>query len=151
MEAEERNRETQKEFEIKDLGAATRILGIQIIRDRHAKTLFLTQANYVEKVWDKFIMDKSKLVLTPVSTHFRLSKSQEPITKAKIKYMNKVLYFSAVDSIIYAMIYSRPDLAHEVKVVSIFMRNPGKEDWSWVKYILRYFEELLEKAFYLVE
>lgn len=73
-------------------------------------------------------MDKSKPVLTPMSAHFRLSKSQEPITKADINYMNKVLYFSVIDSIIYAMICFRLDLAHEVRVVSRFMRNPGKED-----------------------
>jgi hypothetical protein len=38
----------------------------------------------------------------------------------------------------YAMIRTRPDLAHVVSVVSKFMHNPGKEHWNAVKWILRY-------------
>lgn len=38
------------EFKMKDLGAATKILGMQIVRDKLGKTLFLTQAGYVKSV-----------------------------------------------------------------------------------------------------
>jgi hypothetical protein len=38
----------------------------------------------------------------------------------------------------YAMIYTRPDLAHAISVVSRFMHNPGKEHWNVVKWILLY-------------
>jgi hypothetical protein len=36
------------------------------------------------------------------------------------------------------MIYTRPDLAHAISVVSRFMHNPGKEHWNVVKWILLY-------------
>ena len=38
----------------------------------------------------------------------------------------------------YAMVCSRPDIAHAVGVVSRFLENPGKEHWEAVKWILRY-------------
>jgi hypothetical protein len=38
----------------------------------------------------------------------------------------------------YAMICTRPNLAHVVSVVSRFMHNPGKEHWNVLKWNLRY-------------
>jgi hypothetical protein len=38
----------------------------------------------------------------------------------------------------YAMVYSRPDLAHAMSVVSRYMANPGKEHWNAVQWIFRY-------------
>jgi hypothetical protein len=38
----------------------------------------------------------------------------------------------------YAMLCSRPDLAHAMSVVSRYMANPGKEHWNAVQWIFRY-------------
>jgi hypothetical protein len=38
----------------------------------------------------------------------------------------------------YAMVCSRPDLSHDMSVVSRYMANPGKEHWQAVQWILRY-------------
>jgi len=43
--------------------------------------------------------------------------------------MSRVPYASAVVSLMYAMVCTRPDLAHAVSVVSRFMGEPGKEHW----------------------
>ncbi|KAH9762142.1 Integrase catalytic domain-containing protein [Citrus sinensis] len=44
----------------------------------------------------------------------------------------------AVGSIMYAMVCTRPDLAHRVGVISRFMGNPGKDHWNAVKWVVRY-------------
>jgi ATP-binding cassette subfamily B (MDR/TAP) protein 1 len=49
-----------------------------------------------------------------------------------------VPYSSAVGSLMYAMVCTRPDIAHAVGMVSRFLSNPGKEHWEAVKWILRY-------------
>uniref|UniRef100_J3N766 Reverse transcriptase zinc-binding domain-containing protein n=1 Tax=Oryza brachyantha TaxID=4533 RepID=J3N766_ORYBR len=85
------------EFEMKDLGPAKKILGMEIQPDRKC-----------------------------------------PINEDGKDYMSRVPYASAVGNLMYAMIYTRPDLAHAVSVVSRFMHNPGKEHWNSVKWILRY-------------
>ncbi|CAL2257280.1 unnamed protein product [Prunus armeniaca] len=52
--------------------------------------------------------------------------------------MAMVPYSSAVGSLMYAMICTRPDITHAVGVVSKFLSKPGREHWNAVKWILRY-------------
>jgi len=61
------------EFEMKDLGSARRILGIDIHRDRATSELFLSQSNYHKKVVEKFRMHQSKPISTPLGHHTKLS------------------------------------------------------------------------------
>lgn len=67
-----------------------------------------------------------------MSAHFRLSKFLELTDDAHIEYIKKISYASAVGSMIYAILCSRPDVAHGVGVVSGFIRNPGNEHWRSV-------------------
>lgn len=52
--------------------------------------------------------------------------------------MDKVPYASAVGSFMYAMVYTRLDIAHTVGVVSRFFLNPRNEHWETVKQVLKY-------------
>ena len=129
-------RELSKEFAMKDLGAAKQILGMRIKRDNGV--LKLSQEEYVKKVLSRFNMDGSKPVSTPLACHFKLSKDQSPTTEQDRAQMDKVPYASAIGSLMYAMVCTRPDIAHAVGVVSRYMSNPGKQHWEAVKWILRY-------------
>ena len=64
------------EFDMKDLGAAKKILGMEITRDRKSGLLFLSQHNYIKKVLHRFNMHDSKPVSTPIAPHFKLSAAQ---------------------------------------------------------------------------
>ena len=46
-------------FEMKDLGNAKRILGMDIMRDRNKGELFLSQQGYLRKVVERFKMKES--------------------------------------------------------------------------------------------
>ncbi|XP_060672707.1 wall-associated receptor kinase-like 10 [Ziziphus jujuba] len=127
-----------KSFDMKDLGPAQQILGMQIIRDRKNRRLWLSQEKYVERVIKRFNMDKAKPVSIPLANHFKLSKRMCPSSKEEIEEMASVPYSSAVGSLMYAMVCTRPDIAHAVGVVSRFLSNPGKKHWEAVKWILRY-------------
>eukprot|EP00253_Pinus_taeda_P013035 PITA_13035 len=50
----------------------------------------------------------------------------------------RVPYASAVGSLMYAMVCTRPDIAHAVGVLSRFMSKPGKEHWTTEKRDFRY-------------
>ena len=54
-----------EQFQMKDLGEASYVLGIQIIRDRKNKLLALSQASYIDKVLAHFLMQNSKKGLLP--------------------------------------------------------------------------------------
>ena len=128
-----------KEFEMKDLGEAEKILGMEISRDRKLGRLCLTQKQYLRKVLKRFGMnEKSKSVSTPLAPHFKLSASLSPKDDAEREHMSKVPYANAVGSLMYAMVCTRPDISQAVGVVSRYMHDPGKEHWQAVKWILRY-------------
>uniref|UniRef100_A0A2N9GIC0 Integrase catalytic domain-containing protein n=1 Tax=Fagus sylvatica TaxID=28930 RepID=A0A2N9GIC0_FAGSY len=69
------------EFEMKDLGATKKILGMEIHRDREAGKLFLSHKSYIEK------------------------------SKEEKEYMSRVPYVSAVGSMMYAMVCTRPNIS----------------------------------------
>ncbi|WVZ92733.1 hypothetical protein U9M48_038777 [Paspalum notatum var. saurae] len=123
------------EFEMKDLGAAKKILGMKISRDRNSSLLFLGR-RYIRKVLRRFNMHDSKPVSTPIASHFKLSSSQCPSTDSDFEYMSRIPYSSAVGFLMYDMVCSRPDLSYAMSLVSRYMANPGKEHWNAVKWIL---------------
>ena len=80
----------------------------------------------MQKVVARFRMHQSKPVSTPLGQHMKLSKSQGLISDDDRKKIDVVPYSSGVGSILYGMVYTRPDLAHAVSVVSRFMVEPGQ-------------------------
>ena len=52
--------------------------------------------------------------------------------------MRYIPYASAVGSLMYAMLCTRPDICYAVGVVSRFQSNPGLDHWMAVKHILKY-------------
>jgi len=52
--------------------------------------------------------------------------------------MSKVSYASAIGSIMYAMISTRPDVSYARSVTSRYQSGPGESHWTAVKNILKY-------------
>ena len=52
--------------------------------------------------------------------------------------MSYVPYASVIGSLMYAMVCTRPDIAHAVGVSSNFMSELGNENWIAVKWVFRY-------------
>ena len=78
-------------------------------------------------------MSKVKPVVSPLAGHFKLNSKQCPTSEQEEQDMKNVPYASAVGSLMYAMVCTRPDIAHRVGVVSRFLSNLGKEHWAAVK------------------
>ena len=53
------------QFQMKDLGDAQYVLGIQIVRNRKNKTLAMSQASYIDKMLSRYKMQNSKKGLLP--------------------------------------------------------------------------------------
>ena len=125
-------------FDMKDLGHANHILGMQITRDGQKRLLYLSQSKYIDKVLRRFNMEAGKTVSVPLASYLKLCQNDCPKSNAKKVEMAKVPYLSAVGSLMCAMICTRPDIAYAVGVVSRYMPNPGKKHWEAVKGIMRY-------------
>lgn len=125
-------------FKMKDMGEARFVLGVEIMRNRPKKLLGLCQETYIKKVLERFRMNKSKPVDTPVDKGQFLSLDQCPKTDLEKKQMSDVPYASAIGSLMYAMLCTRPDICYAVGLVSRYQSNPGPAHWQGVKRILRY-------------
>lgn len=54
--------------------------------------------------------------------------------------MKVVSYASVMDSLIYAMLCTRPNICFVVGMMSKYQSNIGMEHWTVVKHILKYFQ-----------
>ena len=72
-------------------------------------------------------MQDSKSVNVPIPIAVNLSVEQCPKTQEEAEDMSHVPYASAVGTLMYVMVGTRPDITHAVGVLSRFMSNPGKE------------------------
>ena len=139
MEIEKLKSQLSCDFEMKDLGEAKKILGMEIERDRSKGKICLSQKQYLKKVLHRFGMnDGTKPVSTPLASHFKLKSTMSPSTDDEFNYMAKVPYASVVGSLMYCMVCTRPDISQALSVVSRYMHNPGRNHWQAVKWILRY-------------
>jgi hypothetical protein len=55
--------------------------------------------------------------------------------------MKAILYASAVGSLMYAQVCTRPDLAFVTGMLGRYQKNPDKPHWDGVKKALRYLQD----------
>ncbi|KAG8489272.1 hypothetical protein CXB51_017288 [Gossypium anomalum] len=125
-------------FSIKDLGEATYILGVKIYRDRSRQLLGLSQGTYIDKVLKRFNMEESKRGFLPMRHGISLSKEMCPLTPQERERMSKIPYASAIGSIMYAMLCTRPDVSYALIMTSRYQVDPGEGHWTIDKNILKY-------------
>ena len=75
-------------------------------------------------------MSNCKSVNIPLVAHFKPSSKTYPTSAVEIKKMSHAPYSSAVVSLMYVMVYTRPDLVSVVGVVIRYMHSPGKYHWG---------------------
>ncbi|KAK9044682.1 hypothetical protein V6N11_058576 [Hibiscus sabdariffa] len=123
---------------MKDLGEATYTLGVKIYRDRSRRLLGLSQSTYIDKVLKRFNMEASKKGFLPMTHGISLSKEMCPSTSQERERMSQIPYASAIGSIMYAMICTRPNLSYALSMTSRYQANPSDGHWVAVKNILKY-------------
>ena len=129
-----------KRFQMTDLGPMAHYLGMRLERDRPQRVLWLSQQAYLEKILKDHGFLDSKPVATPMETQTKLEAAPDGYT-AKPDFRHT--YQSAVGSLMYAMLGTRPDIAYAVSVVSRYASNPTEDHWTAVKRIFRYLKGTL--------
>ena len=119
----EPKKELFKSFSVKDLGHAKQILGLRITRIRDERKIYFSQKKQIERVLERFNTKNANPVSTPLAGHMKLSKKMCPTAREEKENMVKVSYSSVVRSLMYAMVCTRPNIAHIAGVVSRFLNN----------------------------
>ena len=131
-------KELASHFKLHDLGPTSYLLGIKIERDRPNHRIYLSQRQYIIDMLDRYGLSNSNPVSTPMDPGTKLSTSMAPQTDEEQLFMQSVPYISAVGSLMYLAITSRPDIAYSVGVLARFNSNPGPMHWKAAKHLLRY-------------
>ncbi|KAH9725664.1 hypothetical protein KPL70_007964 [Citrus sinensis] len=126
-----------KQFNMKDLGEISYVLGIKLLRDRKNKTSALSQAVYIDKILARFSMENSKTGLLPFRHGITFSKDQSPKTSEEIERMRRVPYAEVV-GVSCMPCFALPDICFVVGMVSRYQFNPGPQYWTAVKHIMTY-------------
>ena len=117
----------KSEFDMKELGEARRILGISISRNRSGSFMNIDQTSYMQKVLSKFSMDNAKSASIPLGGHYKLSAEQCPTSEQEKEDIARVPYSNVVGFVMYNMICTKPDLAHSISSLSMYMASLGRE------------------------
>ena len=136
----ETKRFLSSKFDMKDLGDASFVLGIQIYRDRPRGILGLSQKAYIDKVWSRFGMSNCAPRDTPAAKGDKFSLHQCPKNELEKKDMERFPYASAIGSLMYAQVCTRLNIAYIIGMLGRYLSNPGMDHWKKAKRVMRYLQ-----------
>jgi len=122
-------------FEMKNMGEVRYVLGVKIVRNHPKKFLGMCQVAYIKGVLERFQMHYSKPDI-PVEKGLTFNLDQCPKTDQEKEKIKDVSYASAIGSLMYVMLCTRPDICFAVGLVSRYQSNPGPTHWQAVKRIM---------------
>ncbi|KAK2382392.1 hypothetical protein QL285_069931 [Trifolium repens] len=121
-------------FDMKDLGEASVILGIKITRSKDGITL--DQSHYVEKILKKYNYFDCKPACTPYDSSVKLFKNTG-------ESVRQTEYASIIGSLRYATDCTRPDIAYVVGLLCRFTSGPNNEHWEAIERVMRYLKRTM--------
>jgi len=127
-------------FEMKDMGEAYYAIGIEIFCDISQGLLGLSQNAYINKVLERFRIDKCSTSPIPIQKGDKFSLMQCQKNDLERKQMKDIPYAFFVGSLMYAQTCTRPDISFAVGILGRYQSNPGLEHWKAAKKVLRYLQ-----------
>ena len=120
-------------FNVKDLGELSYFLGVKVVQNCKAGTIWIGQPIYTEGILKKYGMEHCKPVTTPADAGLKLTKGTEDS-----EYVEEKHYQSVVGSLLYLSMRTRPDIAFAVSRAARFCSKPTSQHLTAVKRVLRY-------------
>ncbi|KAL0379253.1 UNVERIFIED_CONTAM: Retrovirus-related Pol polyprotein from transposon TNT 1-94 [Sesamum radiatum] len=125
---------------MKDMGEASYVICIKIHRDRFRCILGLSQETYINKVLERFWMKDYSSSVAPIVKGDKLHLNQCPRNDLEREQMKDILYVSAIESLMYAQVYTKSDIAFVVEMLGRYQSNPGLDHWRAAKKVIRYLQ-----------
>lgn len=98
----------------------------------------LSQEAYVNEIIQRFHMENSHSVSTPLNPGVKLTLDMKPGNDEERDHMRNYPYRSLVGSIMYAMICTRPDISTAVGKLTQYLNDPSLDHWKAAKRVIRY-------------
>ena len=125
--------EMSSHFEMKDLGSAKWILQMELNHNILNGVTTLSQSQYIKEILKCHRMADSWPIKTSIDPNTTLSSLAAP-------KINITEYQQCVGSLMHAMVWTRPNIAHAVGMVSRYAATPGQAYMTAIKSIFHYLQ-----------
>ena len=130
-----------EEFKIVDKKDIKTYLGVQIERDRKAKTLKMHQTAYLNEILSAMNIKPDDPVTYPTPLPQGVS-----LVKNEGQPYELDLYRSVIGSLIYLSTWTRIDIAYAVSALAAHMSNPSRDHHVALKHLLHYLHGTRDKG-----
>ena len=127
-------------YAIEDRGPASFFLGVEILRDRPNRRLYITQRNYISEVLKHFDFEECHSIKIPLQPGLVKDVNEDvtalkgsPLSKSDVKLYQRIL-----GCCMYAMTQTRPDIAFAMQYLSISLQSPPSCHLNAAFNLLRY-------------
>ncbi|KAL0415524.1 UNVERIFIED_CONTAM: Retrovirus-related Pol polyprotein from transposon TNT 1-94 [Sesamum latifolium] len=94
----------------------------------------------INKVLERFWMKDCSPSIAPIVKGDKLHLNQCPRNDLEREHMKDIPYASAIGSLMYAQVCTRPDIAFAVGMLGRYQSNPGLDHWRAAKKVMRYLQ-----------
>jgi hypothetical protein len=129
----------QLDFAMKDLGALSYFLGIQVLRDSNG--IHLRQAKYITDLLNRVHMAESKPYRAPCVAGTKMSKFEGEL-------LTDPTTFRHIVGALQYVTLTRPDIAYSVNQLCQHMHNPTSVHMTAAKRVLRYLKGSIDYGLY---
>ena len=122
-------------FEMTDLGDVSKVLGMNVARDRENGTITIDQKDYTEDILERYGMTNCNVAFTPgVGPEISLDQPVDGL----LDEQGKQRYQSITGALMYLAQISRYDILYAVNQLARAMSKPSKAHMGAAKHVLRY-------------
>ncbi|KAI1008055.1 hypothetical protein K3495_g167 [Podosphaera aphanis] len=122
-------------FKTKNLGEMDMFLGMKIVRNRKDRTLWLDQQQYLERILTKFGFPNARY--RPASMPIEGYEDLSPASDDGLR-IDPTEYSMIIGSLMFAMVYTRADIAFALGRLSQYMKEPAEKHGRALKRLMRY-------------
>ena len=124
---------------MKDLNEVDTILGIKV--KKHSEGYALCQSHYIDKLLLKYKHLNFKEASSPYDSSIKIFANSG-------RAVAQLEYASVIDSLMYAMHCTRPDISYVVCKLSRYTHNPGITHWKAIGRVLGYLKRTSNLGLY---
>ncbi|CAI7882322.1 unnamed protein product [Closterium sp. NIES-54] len=134
-EIQKMQQQLMKNIKCKTLGEVKYYLRMHVERDLDHRWLKLHQEKFIKELGEKYGIENERKVATPLPAEFNLVKAAED---EGVEAEEQQQFQSFVGSLLYAAVYTRPDISFSVGQLARVVQNPSEEQVDAAERVVKY-------------
>ena len=131
-------------FDGRDLKELSHMLGMEVKRDREARTLSISHKQMISDLLERNKIRGCRCSPTPLVPREKIMSLSEDPTQEKAWVSDQKRFMKAVGSIQYVAAVTRPDVAYAAHTLARHMAGSATKHWWAVHHTLRYLQSTID-------